>query len=254
MNSGIISFASRGRLSFTGTHQKFNRVAYRLVSPLIDHHYFPSLKSILRFEGYNGPDGLKIKGQYRASHFWDPQKEIGHLPAWIEDHFSSLVKALSQGDSVQAAFDCSWMSHYLTDGLTPAHHLDNRELEKKYDFKKIVSRKWMRWGFKGVMSAHVAFEAGITSTLLFLPMRLKFDKDLYHQINRTGVVEVFKEESLKITQYNLYTRYLEKGWTVEVAKTIKEVVAPRIPQLVAAAWLAAYNQAGFQPKFKPSKD
>ncbi|MDP4038699.1 MAG: zinc dependent phospholipase C family protein [bacterium] len=254
MNSGVTSFASKGKISYMGTHQKFDRAAYRLISPLVDHHKFPLRKNILRFEGYNGPDGLKFKGNYDSSHMWDPQKEIGYLPSWIDSHFSNLVKALKEGDIVRAAFDCGWMAHYLTDGLTPAHHIDNEEIEKKYAKKGKLGKQWMRWGSKGLMSTHVAFEMGIASTLFFSHMRLKFDKRLYDEIKEKGVVEVFKGESLKISQYDLYIRYLKKGWTVDIAKTIKAVVAPRIPQLVSAAWLVAYEQAGYQPKFENLND
>jgi hypothetical protein len=249
MNSGITSHTSRGKLNYLGTHQKFDRASFRLLSAHIDRNKFPRRKSIIHFEGYNGPDGLKIKGEYDASHMWDPKMEIGYLPVWIDSHFSNMVNALKKQDYVRAAFDASWMAHYLTDGLTPAHHVDQKEIEAYYKDNNLIKSKWKRWGVKGDMSSHVSFEAGIASMLFLSPLRIKFDKKLYGEIMHKGIAEVFKKESLKIAQYDLYIKYLQKGWTVDLAKAVKAIVAPRIPQLVAAAWLCAYEQAGNKAKF-----
>lgn len=244
MNSGVTSHASRGKLNFLGTHQKFDRAAFRLVRPLVDKNKFPTRKNIIHFEGYNGPDGLKIKGEYDTPHMWDPKKEVGFLPIWINSHFKNMVNALKKEDMVRAAFDASWMAHYLTDGLTPAHHVDHEEISDYYKKNNLVKSKWKRWGSKGDMSSHVTFESGVASMLVLSPLRIKFDRKLYGEISEKGIVEIFKKESLKISQYDLYTKYIKRGWTIDTAKAVKTIVVPRIPQLVAASWLSAYEKAG----------
>lgn len=247
MNSGFASFATKGRISWSGTHQKFDRAAYRLVAPRIKKGHFPSRREILHFEGYGGPDGLKVKGPYTTDHLWDPINELGFLPVWIESHFKNLVTALKKDDLVEASFHAGWMAHYLTDSLTPAHHVSHKLIEAEYEDSSKTRQRWLVWGRKGLMSTHMAFETGISSSIIASPLRPKFDSKLYETVVEKGITAVVKEESLKIAKLQLFEQFLKKGWTPALAKANKATVVPRIPQLIAAAWLAAYEQAGYEP-------
>lgn len=246
MNSGFLTFATKGRaFRSVGTHQRFDREGYRLISPFVDHSHFPRRKDILVFEGVGGPDGLKFKGNYNTSHMYDPVNEIGHLPVWIESHLGSMTQALQVGDMVEASFHAGWMAHYLTDSLTPAHHLSHDLIAAEYDEKSKARQNWLYWGRKGLMSSHVAFEAGIATTMFMSPIRASFDEALYKRIKKQGLANCVKEESYKIAKLGIYDRYLKKGWSNKLAREIKLSVVPRIPQLIAAAWLLAYEQAGY---------
>lgn len=246
MNSGFASFATKGRISWSGTHQKFDRAAYRLVVPRVSSGTFPTRREILHFEGYDGPDGLKVKGPYTTDHLWDPVNELGFLPVWIDSHFKNLVAALKKDDMVEASFHAGWMAHYLTDSLTPAHHVSHKLIEAEYEDSSKARRRWLVWGRKGLMSTHVAFESGVSSSIIASPLRPKFDDKLFEAIKEKGISEVVKEESLKIAKYNYFEQFLKKGWTPALAKAIKATVIPRIPQLIAAAWLAAYEASGHE--------
>ena len=141
---GLLKNAKRsGRL--IGTHQKLDRVARRKLSTLLtkDEH-FPGVKEILKFEGMQGPDGLKRKspGVDDPMHFIEPGHDNGELRKLILNHHHNLHRALkgnnrsyegiftdysqikSNGkpDEVRAAFEAAWLAHVVTDGLTPAHH------------------------------------------------------------------------------------------------------------------------------------
>ncbi len=144
MNSGVLTFASRGKAfkSF-GTHQKFDREAYRLISSWLTEGKFPARKQILNFEGMGGPDGLKFKGKYKTDHLWDPINEIGFLPVWIEIHYKNLVTALKLGDIQKAAFEAGYMAHYLTDSLTPAHHLSFKIFSAVYELSSSWRKIWL---------------------------------------------------------------------------------------------------------------
>lgn len=254
MNSGLATLVSKGKiLSSRGTHQKFDRTAYRLLAPLIDHRHFPQRKQILKFEGYGGPDGLKMKGNYNTSHLWDPINEIGQLPQFIDSHFQAMIAALKEKDLVRASFDAGWMAHFLTDGLTPAHHLSHKLLAAEYQDSGKLRKNWLYWGRKGLLSSHVAFETGISSSIIFSPIRVKFDQALYQKIKQDGLIKVFKAESRIVAGYDLYNKFLAKGWTTTLAKKSRSVVINRIPQLVAAAWAYAYTEAGYELNFKSSK-
>ena len=247
MNSGVLTFVTKGRaFNSVGTHQKFDREAYRLIRPFVKSGSFPHRQAILRFEGIGGPDGLKVKGNYSTDHLWDPINEIGKLPIWIESHFKSMVVDLEKKDMVEASFHAGWMAHYLTDSLTPAHHVSHKLLAAEHEDSSKIRRNWLYWGRKGIMSSHVAFEAGISSSIVFSPIKSNFDAALYERALKHGIAKVMQEESYKIAQLDLYDTFLKKGWSSKLARQIKISVVPRIPQLIAVAWLVAYRQAGYE--------
>ncbi len=243
MNSGFTSFATRGRVSWAGTHQKLDREAYRILAPMIKAHHFPRRKMILAFEGYNGPDGMKVKGTYNTDHLWDPINEIGFLPLWIRSHYDNLVDALKHEDYVEASFHAGWMAHYITDSLTPAHHVSHKLIAEEYTERSKATRGWKTWGSKGWKSSHLAFESGVSAATIFSPLRTKFDLSLAEAIKAHGIEAVIKEESLHIAKLHLYEQFIAHGWTTKLAKAVRATVVNRIPQMVAAAWLVAYQEA-----------
>lgn len=244
MNSGFFSHLTKGKLlNSVGTHQKFDRAAYDLFKNRVeDPKKFPSRSMVLNFEGSGGPDGLKFKGNYNTDHMWDPVNKIGHLPTWIEINYKNLVKALKDGDDVKASFEAGFMAHYLTDSLTPAHHISHKFILEEYENKK-YRKRWKIYGHKGILSSHVAFEAGISSAIMFTPIKVKFDENLLKNIQKQGIKQVVMNESLAMSKHDMYEQFLTKGWSAKLAKNIKATVVKRIPQLVAAAWVAAYEEA-----------
>ena len=194
MNSGFFSHLTKGKLlNSVGTHQKFDRTAFDLLSPRIEKDKFPPRSLIMKFEGFGGPDGLKFKGS-------------------------------------------------LTDSLTPAHHMSHKYLLEEYENNK-YRKRWKVYGHKGLLSSHVAFEAGISSAIIFTPVKVKFDDELLKSIKKDGIKQVVMNESLAISKHKMYEQFLKKGWNAKLAKSVKATVVKRIPQLVAAAWLAAYQEA-----------
>ena len=60
-----------------GAHQKIDRVARNHLADIFEGrgYYFPKTWQILKFEGLNGPDGIKRKtpGQDELWHYYDPK-------------------------------------------------------------------------------------------------------------------------------------------------------------------------------------
>ncbi|MEI8072622.1 MAG: zinc dependent phospholipase C family protein [Candidatus Saccharibacteria bacterium] len=246
MNSGLVTYFTKGKvLNTVGTHQKFDKTAYRLILPMINPDMFPSRSLILKFEGMGGPDGLKIKSRkYKADHHWDPINKIGELPLWIDIHFNNLVDALKKGDMVKAAFEAGFMSHYITDSLTPAHHVSMKLMTAEHQNDSRARKGWLYLGRKGLLSSHVMFEGGVSTSIAMNRIRVTFDQDLYEKILNEGIKSVIGEESLRIAKLEIYEQFLKKGWTASLAKTVKTIVVKRIPQLLAATYLAAYKESG----------
>ena len=128
MYSGSTFTIYSGRL--LGAHQKIDRVARRHLQRLVPQGQFPAIRTILHFEGGNGPDSIKRKSpaQNEPWHYFQPfDKHDTQLIGLIDDHYQALVKALRGHDEVRAGFEAAWLAHAIVDGLTPAHHYPYEE-------------------------------------------------------------------------------------------------------------------------------
>jgi hypothetical protein len=242
-----------------GIHQRFDMAAYRMIESFLPDT-FPSVKEIIHFEGYNGPDGLKVKspGVNEPSHLYDPVTDNGEVPTHIANHYDALVRMLSQGDSTRAAFEAAWLAHYVADGLTPAHHwpLEDKlaEAVAKADkalkdgdtskFATTVRKNWAIWGAKGHLSTHFNFEMGIAFALLVFPIRPVFDEAELVRARQLGPVEFFKAEARDIATLNLYERFYRESWNSDIAGAVKNKIAPQTARAIGIIWLLAILEAG----------
>lgn len=250
-----------------GAHQRFNRVARRYINDHVAPGRFPSARQIMRFEGYNGPDGLKIKSPHRhePKHFYHPERDEGHVPHYVESHYRALVIALRDKDLVKAAFEASWLAHSITDGLTPAHHFPyEEEVEKlrghhqdgdlprrndkfliRGNGKRDTAKRTIQMmGSKGILSTHLNFEIGIAATVRAMRFREGLNDGLLDHARSVGEVTFFKEQSRKVYKRELYDKFYQNGWTVRLGREVKRHLAPVIAQTIAIIWLLAAEEAG----------
>ncbi len=249
-----------------GAHQKIDRVARRHFERYVSRGVkFPDIKTILRFEGINGPDGIKLKspGVDEPWHFIDPRDPGDtELRDDIAMHLKSLAEALGKNDQVKAGFEAAWLAHAVVDGLTPAHHEPFDEIvamlrEESGDAtsvkekiilpgngsaKQFVKNNWEYWGAGGLMTTHTMFEAGVASTI----KTLKFE-DAYPSSNdvvrlkKDGFMPLFDEALQEVYQLDIYTVYKRRGWTRRIAQRVRRELMPIIIRMVILAWLAAYD-------------
>lgn len=243
-----------------GIHQRFDIAAYKMILPYLPEGFFPSMKDIVDFEGYNGPDGLKVKSpkQSEPSHLYDPVTDTGEVPLHISNHYAKLVECLKSGDLVRGAFEASWMAHYIGDGLTPAHHwpleekiaeavLQEKEAAKAGDVNKLLlkaKKNWAVWGMKGHLSTHFNFEMGIAFALLIYPIRGKFRTEDLARARRLGYLEYFKDQARDVATLNLYERFYKQGWNSDIAAVVKNRIAPMTAEAIGIIWLLAVLEAG----------
>ncbi|MCA9348747.1 hypothetical protein KC878_01220 [Candidatus Saccharibacteria bacterium] len=254
---------------FIGAHQKFNRVAHRHLRELLElrNISFPSLKQILRFEGKNGPDGIKAKspGHDEPYHFYDPfDPTYTELLEYLNDHYSKLVASLKKQDTEKASYEAAWLAHVLTDGLTPAHHFPyEEELEKlrgednstrnsiaaKNIIKgentfQTVKKNWHFWGPKGLFTTHWWFEWGVTAIIKPLKMHnaMPTEYDI-KTVKHLGIEEFFKRTAREIALLDMYDRFYKRGWTPSLAKDVRRVMAPLISRTITLAWHSAALEA-----------
>ncbi len=267
MYSGTTFTSFSGRV--LGAHQKIDRVARRQLERLLPSSHFPSVRSILHFEGGNGPDAIKRKSPAKDEpwHYLRPFDETDtQLIELIEEHYQMLVKALRCKDQVRSAFEAAWLAHAIVDGLTPAHHYPYEEkLVELLSGKSIATRttikekilmpgenrsrqirnNWKMWGPKGLFITHTGFEWGVA--ILLAPMRLRrrtqptIDKITSFEAQPLGYW--FRQLAQDIARLELYDAFYQSGWTIPLARRVRSQLAPVLIQAVALVWYGAAKEA-----------
>lgn len=246
-----------------GVHQRIDRLARRELALLLGgkNHSFPFIRTILHFEGLNGPDGIKRKspGRDEPWHYIDPRNaEDKRLRRMITDHMHNLTQALKDDNNQRAAFEAAWMAHAISDGLTPAHHypleekleelrngegLDTRNTPRKKlvlpgkNRRHQLANNWEFWGAKGVMTTHFMFEWGIATTIAAgkLPSTTPSAQDL-DRLNNNEFMLLFNESLERVSSLQLYEEFHKVGWTRRLARDTKEQLVPEIIRIVSLAW------------------
>ena len=251
-----------------GTHQKLDKAARQLLGRNLPvGKNFPTITEILRFEGMQGPDGLKRKspGVDEPEHFIIPDNDDGVLIGYMRNHYYNLVQALKKGDRVRASFEAAWLAHVVTDGLTPAHHYPFREVRDELvgdsDFVKIfgvqlkgvtkgenfaetMRTNWLYFGAGGLMTKHVAYEYGVAYIITPVPLKKLQPTDFKREEAENANCEKdFYKALEKIDSYKMDNHFLEHGWTTELAVETREILIPEIVRAITLAWAAAANQA-----------
>lgn len=266
MYSGTTLRTSSGDL--LGAHQRIDRIARRRLTKVLPRQaYFPTARAIVRFEGRDGPDGIKRKSPARDEpwHYIDPTDHTDEaLISIIEDHMVNLERALRKRDEVRAAFEAAWLAHAIVDGLTPAHHypleakleeLRGEGIETRTTFKQkvvmpggskrhVVKNNWEFWGAKGVMTTHFMFEMGFATTLASarLPDAIPSKNELI-RVKREGIGPMFRETLRHIHSLKMYDTFHAKGWNRALAGQARRELAPAIVRCVTLAWYAASLKA-----------
>ena len=272
MYSRATPFEKADRIA--GTHQKIDRAA-RLVFRQIKRDFlpeskirFPKIEEILRFEGSNGPDGIKTKspGKDEPWHFVDPNGDSSKMFEYVENHLENLSTALAENNQVRASFEAGWMAHAITDALTPAHqypmedkiieisgkHPSERvKLNQKMflpgeTWRKRLASNWKYLGPKGVMSSHMLYEMGVAVLITSIAAK-KISKippaEEIERVKNGEFMTLFEEKIQFVFSKKYYQTFIQKGWSSKLARETKTVLLPEISSVVALAWFEALRRA-----------
>lgn len=251
-----------------GAHQKIDRTARRHLEQLVPDASFPGRKNILKFEGMDGPDGIKRKTPAKDEpwHYFDPEDANDtQLLQIISGHYKQLVKALKIGNQARASFEAAWLAHAVVDGLTPAHHypyeeelvrlrggasIETRTTPKEKllmpgdTLPQRISHNWQMWGDKGLLATHIAFEIGIAVMIMPLRLRRAFPTgDELQEVQKKGVSKLFVERAQKIDRLHMYETFYKSGWTPKLAKLVRRQLMPTIVNTVTLIWYMAVREA-----------
>lgn len=263
MYSGTTLRTSSGNVM--GAHQRIDRIAKRHLNRVMPRRaYFPTIRQILKFEGRDGPDGIKRKSPARDEpwHYIDPTDPSDtNLLDLIDDHMVNLERALLKRDQARAAFEAAWLAHAIVDGLTPAHHypleakleelrggegletrntLKNKILLPGTTKRMLIKNNWEFWGAKGVMTTHGFFEWGFATTLASLKLdSARPTKNELIRVKQEGIRPIFLEHMRHIHALKMYETFQKKGWTRPLVRMTRLELAPTIVKVVTLAWYAA---------------
>lgn len=267
MYSGTTLRTSSGNVM--GAHQRIDRIAKRHLNHVMPRRaYFPTIRQILKFEGRDGPDGIKRKSPARDEpwHYIDPtDPNDTNLLDLIDDHMVNLERALLKHDETRAAFEAAWLAHAIVDGLTPAHHYPleakleelrgGEGLETRNSLKSkillpgttkrmLIKNNWEFWGAKGVMTTHGFFEWGFATTIASLKLdSARPTKNELIRVKQEGIRPIFLENMRHIHALKMYETFQKKGWTRPLARMTRQDLAPTIVRTVTLAWYAASLKA-----------
>lgn len=252
-----------------GAHQRIDRVAKRHFNRVMPSKaFFPTIREILKFEGRDGPDGIKRKSPARDEpwHYIDPSdaSDTGLLEL-IDDHMVNLERALLKRDRVRASFEAAWMAHAIVDGLTPAHHypleaklaelrggegLETRTTIKSklvlpgHNKRHQIKNNWEFWGAKGIMTTHGFFEFGFATTIASLKLDNAVPtKNELIRVKQEGFRKIFLESMHHIHALKMYETFHKKGWNRSLARQTRQELAPVIVKMVTLAWYTASLRA-----------
>lgn len=252
-----------------GAHQKIDRVARKNLGIMAKSSaVFPDIKTILHFEGKNGPDAIKRKSPARDEpwHYFDPfDEDDQQLILIIKEHYKNLVKELKNDNTERAAFEAAWLAHAIVDGLTPAHHFpyeeklaelrggEGNETRTTVKDKLVlpgvttvdrVRNNWKMWGPRGLMTAHGLFEMGIASIIAPLSFSDSVPtKEQMNTLSKNGIVELFKCSAREIAAMDMFERYYKTGWTTQLSMDVRKRLVPRIIETVTLTWYSALKDA-----------
>jgi len=268
MYSGTTLKGSKHFDAWFGAHQKIDRTARRHLEAVAPNAVFPKRKEIVRFEGMDGPDGIKRKTPAKDEpwHYFDPKDPTDtQILDIINDHYKQLVKALRGKNDARASFEAAWLAHAIVDGLTPAHHypyedelirlrggagIETRTTPKEKllmpgdTIPERLSNNWQMWGDKGLLATHIAFEIGVA--VMIMPLRLKGalpTPDELTKIKKMGVRKLFVDRAQQIDDLGMYDSFYKSGWTPRLAQSVRRELAPVIVNTVTLIWYAALMEA-----------
>ncbi len=208
------------------THHLLNRLAYTLLPKTLEK---PSLEAIQHYSGHYGPDGDALRWTGKDSaHAYNPDTGEGGALKETSKHLKKASIALGKKHLEQAAYHFAYVSHFIVDALTPAHHVGWKK-------QVIGSHDWEdpHWDYrKFSFNPHVQFEL---KSALCLPWSMKriVDRAYKMSLKPKEIAGLMKEKVSEVHDKSLLSRFIKKE---DISYNLRRKLFPSMVTNITAAW------------------
>ncbi len=170
----------------------------------------------------------------------EPLSKVGVLPWAIESTYNKLVAAMKSGDSVQIALQSAVLSHYIGDAHVPLHNCkdyDGRTPDEKgihFRWEQTLLLTWLKPEMVNACAPAKLDGPILRNAFEWCIESFGYCDDIFDA-----------DDAARKTDPVLGWRYYQSMWKSTGPMMISQL--DRASERLAAAWIAAYNQAG-KPK------
>lgn len=93
------------------------------------------------------------------------------------------------------------------------------------------------------MSKHIAYEYGVLMIVAAMPQRALDVKLTEEDWQELDTEKMFRKALEKVRTMNMYRRFLDEGWTTELAVETKTELLPEIVRAITLGWYSAAAEA-----------
>ena len=105
---------------------------------------------------------------------------------------------------------------------------------------ELIKNNWKFWGAKGMMTMHVAFEAGVASVVAYPRFKDAVPSEFeILQVKQQGYREYYLEQVHAVADLTMYDNFGKNGWTTDLARQTNHELMPIIIKAVMLGWLAS---------------
>ncbi len=197
---------------------------------------FIKLKDIYKYDGGYGPDRLWCRGERSTSEsYFNPTNGEGGALKQIAEHYRRTVQRAAK--NLAWGKDFTWMSHFVVDALSPAHHFGTyRKARRKHHDWHDPYFNYID-NMKSPKNKHPFFEGLINFWQVFS----KRETPVFDQLEMVdeNKVEIFMLNMIfKVRELKIYEEYVERGWSRDLWRRIKTKLIPQIEYALAVVWLS----------------
>ena len=212
---------------------------------------FILLKDIYKYDGGYGPDRFWCRGERSTSEsYFNTDTGEGGALKQIAEHYRRTVQRATR--NLTWGKDFTWMSHFVVDALSPAHHFG------KYQKSKNKHKDWEDPYFNYIdnmnspKNKHPFFEGLINFWQVFSKREIPvFDK--LESVNENNIEIFMLNMIFKVKEMKIYEEYVAKGWSRNLWKQIKVKLIPQIEYALAVVWLSLMKDINIE-RARLSKD
>ncbi len=233
-----------------GTHGSVEHFAHLLARDVLSRGSLPSLTRIRLFSGLLGPDVAWARGRLTASHSrYVPSVRLGGAVDAIMQYFDRLSEADVGSNALYEA--AGWLSHLVGDLVDPAHQVGRPGHVITQFWGRALQDDWVDPLTGSLLSKrdrHNRFEWTLATTRTpgsrehTLAYLRRLRDEYLGTLSKFPVAVVLHGAAERVEATGAWAHFLASGDTPSLRRTLRELVIPLAPALIAALWITALKR------------